>query len=244
MGRVADCTEPRLYPAELRQRAENGKAGRDRLGEALGESAHLMTQHDSSDDSSDNSSDNSSDETTDGDGANINIRPVTTADTAAVRAFVGEIGTADRTFLDDQLLDPERVAAWSADPAATGLLAFGDDRVVGLGSLRPGTGWSAHVGLLRLVVDPAARGRGVGGDLTRGLLQAAAGRGVTKVVVEVMAANTKALGLFERLGFVAEATLRDHVRDAQGRHQDLVVLANWIDDRGLPLVSDTSDVAG
>jgi ribosomal protein S18 acetylase RimI-like enzyme len=163
------------------------------------------------------------------------FRAVTAADEAAVREFVGAIGAADRMFLDDQLLDPNRVAAWVGEPHATGVVARSLDRVTGLGSLRQGTGWSAHVAVVRVVVSAADRGRGVGAELVSRLLQLAADRGVTKVVVEVMASNIRAIRLFVQLGFTPEATLRDHVRDSRGNHQDLVVLTQWIDERGGPI---------
>jgi ribosomal protein S18 acetylase RimI-like enzyme len=168
---------------------------------------------------------------------------VTAADAAAVRDFVGGIGAADRTFLDDQLLDPDRVAAWVADPQATGVVAVAGDRVIGLGSIRQGTGWSAHVAVLRVVVGAASRGRGVGGGLVGRLLLLAADRGVAKLVVEVMASNVRAVRLFVTLGFTPEATLRDHVRDRRGNHQDLVVLSQWIDERGGP-IDAAAEVAG
>jgi ribosomal protein S18 acetylase RimI-like enzyme len=173
----------------------------------------------------------------------VEFRAVTAAHAAAVREFVAGIGATDLTVLDDQLLDPERLAAWVADPHAAGLLALTGGRVSALGSVRPGTGWSGHVAGLRLVVAVADRGRGVGARLCDRLIRLAAERGVTKVVVEVMAANTGVLGWFERLGFTPEATLRDHVRDGRGHHHDLVVLAHWIDRRGDPIDRDT-ELAG
>jgi ribosomal protein S18 acetylase RimI-like enzyme len=175
----------------------------------------------------------------------IKLRPVTAADTEALGDFVTGIGAADRTFLDEQLLDPDRMAAWASDRQDAGLVAVDGNRIAGLGSIRPGTGWSGHVGQLRLVVSTPDRGRGVGARLIERLVRLAAERGVAKVVIEVMAANTGAISLFEKLGFEPEATLRDHVRDSRGNHQDLVVLTQWIDDRGGPIdQAGTGDIAG
>lgn len=170
-------------------------------------------------------------------------RPVTSDDADALRAFVAGIRPSDRTFLDDQLLDPESVAAWATEPGATGLVAVAGDRIAGVGSLRPGSGWTSHVGVLRVVVGEAGRGRGVGSTLVHALLGVAADCGVAKVVVEVMAANVAAARLFERLGFAPEATLRDHVRDARGNYQDLTVLTTWIDHQGQP-VAPGEEIAG
>jgi RimJ/RimL family protein N-acetyltransferase len=67
---------------------------------------------------------------------------------------------------------------------------------------------------------------------------------VRKVVVEVIASNAGAVRLFVSLGFVPEATLRDHVRDAGGHHQDLLLLTKWVDSAGAAVVEDLPDVAG
>ena len=177
-------------------------------------------------------------------GSSFEIRPPAAADAAALKRFVQGIGAVDRTFLDQSLLEPDHVVSWIDDDHAVGLLAVDEDRVAALASVRPGTGWSSHVGLLRLVVSRDDRGRGLGAALTDRVVRLAAARGVTKVVIEVIAGNVAGIALFVRLGFVPEATLRDHVQDARGRHQDLVVLARWIDGHGDPLLDPLGEVAG
>ncbi|MGH7819215.1 MAG: hypothetical protein ACREQ9_05535 [Candidatus Binatia bacterium] len=39
------------------------------------------------------------------------------------------------------------------------------------------------------------------------------------------------MAMFQKLGFSAEALLRDHVRDRSGELRDLVLLAHSVDDR-------------
>jgi len=64
-------------------------------------------------------------------------------------------------------------------------------------------------------------------DLTvRETVQVALESGATKVVVEAIASQDATVGLFLQLGFVAEAILEDHVRDANGGLHDLIVLAH------------------
>ena len=154
-------------------------------------------------------------------------RPVTSDDADALRAFVAGIRPSDRTFLDEQLLDPDqRRRMGIAIPAAAGLVAVAGDRIAGVGSLRPGSGWTPMSACCAWSSAKRDRGRGIGRGLVQALLGVAAERGVAKVVVEVMAANVAAARLFEHLGFVPEATLRDHVRDARGNYQDLTVLTH------------------
>ena len=74
-------------------------------------------------------------------------------------------------------------------------------------------GWSSHVGEVRVIVDPAHRGEGVGRALaTHAIVEAFRGR-AAKLVVEVIADQEVTIAMFRALGFDPEALLTDHVRD-------------------------------
>ena len=92
------------------------------------------------------------------------------------------------------------------------------------------SGWSDHVGDLRLVVDPEARGQGLGRALARWALLQAVDGGLAKLSVEVVAEQEGAVAMFTGLGFQAEALLRDHVRDRDGELRDLIVLSHSVED--------------
>ena len=79
---------------------------------------------------------------------------------------------------------------------------------------------------LRLVVAPAARGKGVGASLAAHALRQAVEMGLSKLVVEVVAVQEGAIEMFNSLGFRGEALLTDQIRDGRGELQDLVVLAH------------------
>ena len=98
--------------------------------------------------------------------------------------------------------------------------------MLGLVSVRPLLGWSAHVGELRLVVAPAQRGRGRGRTLAQHALREALAAGLEKIVVEVVAEQEGAVRMFTDLGFRPEALLKDHIRDRSGELRDLLVLAH------------------
>jgi ribosomal protein S18 acetylase RimI-like enzyme len=153
-------------------------------------------------------------------------------------AFFGRIPEGDRTFFKEDVTDQSLVEGWVTDERDRRLLAIDGDSVVGHSvvgysvvgyvAIVPGVGWSSHVGEVRLVVEPAYRGRHLGSALAYRGLQEALAMGLSKVIVEVVADQVPTIALFQGLGFEAEAVLADHVRDATGRFHDLILLSHQV----------------
>jgi ribosomal protein S18 acetylase RimI-like enzyme len=158
----------------------------------------------------------------------MEFRPIAAGDEPALRRFFARIPEADRTFLKEDVDDPQTVAAW-ARPGAARVIAVDAGEVVGSVAVVPLHGWSSHVGEVRLVVDPEQRGRGIGRGLARQAVIDAVDLELKKLVVEVIADQTALIGMFRALGFDAEALLADHVRDRNGEVRDLLVLANDVE---------------
>jgi ribosomal protein S18 acetylase RimI-like enzyme len=158
----------------------------------------------------------------------MEFRPIAAADEPALQRFFARIPDADRTFLKEDVDDPSIVAAWSR-PGAARTIAVDADEIVGSVAVVPLHGWSSHVGEIRLVVDPAARGRGIGRELARHAVHDAVELGLAKLVVEVIADQMELIAMFVALGFDAEALLSNHVRDRTGRIRDLLVLSNDVE---------------
>jgi L-amino acid N-acyltransferase YncA len=146
----------------------------------------------------------------------------------ALRTFLDALPDGDVTFIKEDVRNPETAASWVSSRArGRWWVAVEDDgAVLGIVSIVPLLGWSAHVGELRLVVDPARRGQGVGAALARHALRQALEAGLQKVVVEVVSEQEGAIRMFTDLGFRGEALLTDHIRDRAGVLQDLLVLAH------------------
>jgi len=70
------------------------------------------------------------------------------------------------------------------------------------------------------------RGQGVGRALSQETFALALGAGMEKLSVQITVDQQAAIALFESLGFKAEALLREHVRDIDGRKHDIVVLGH------------------
>jgi len=80
-------------------------------------------------------------------------------------------------------------------------------------------GWRLGMGVL-----PAVRGRGVGRRLAEAAIAAAKAQGAERIELEVFASNTRAIALYERLGFVREGVKR-RARKLDDAYDDIVQMA-------------------
>ena len=80
-----------------------------------------------------------------------------------------------------------------------------------------------------MVVSLDVRGQGVGRALSQETFALALSTpGLEKLSVQMTVDQRAAIALFESLGFRAEALLREHVRDVDGKKHDIVVLGHNI----------------
>ena len=161
---------------------------------------------------------------------NIEFRLMAQADEAAVLDFARHLPVHDLLFLPRNISEPKVLTAWVKEierGAITSLLAVKAGKVVGCGTIvcDPHS-WSPHVGGIRMVVSMDVRGLGVGRALSQETFALALGMGLEKLVVQMTVDQTGAIAIFEGLGFKAEALLRDHVKDLEGRKHDIVVLGH------------------
>jgi RimJ/RimL family protein N-acetyltransferase len=160
----------------------------------------------------------------------IEFRLMSRSDEAAVLDFAQQLPTHDLLFLPRNISQPKVLSAWINEIERgdiTSLLAVRAGKVVGCGTLvRDPHSWSPHVGEIRMVVSQDVRGQGVGRALSQQTFALALGAGLEKLSVQMTVDQQAAIALFESLGFKAEALLRDHVRDVEGRTHDIVVLGH------------------
>jgi L-amino acid N-acyltransferase YncA len=161
----------------------------------------------------------------------MTIRPPTQEDLDALLEFFARVPEGERTFFKEEVLDRAAVERWLAADRGRRGIACEDGEVTGYVAVVRLGGWSDHVGEVRLVVDPARRGRGLGRALARWALAQALDCGLRKLYGEVVAEQEGAVAMFTALGFQAEGLLRDHVRDQAGALRDLVLLAHPVDDQ-------------
>jgi RimJ/RimL family protein N-acetyltransferase len=164
------------------------------------------------------------------DAGDIEFRLMARADEAAVLDFARKLPTHDLLFLPRNISEAKVLSAWINEieqGAITSLLAIKDGKVVGCGTLvRDPHSWSPHVGEIRMVISLDVRGQGVGRALSQETFALALGAGLEKLSAQMTVDQRAAIAVFEGLGFKAEALLRDHVRDADGKTHDIVVLGH------------------
>jgi L-amino acid N-acyltransferase YncA len=166
-------------------------------------------------------------------GAQIELRFMRGGDEDAVLAFARELPRHDLLFLPRDITQPKVLGAWVREierGALTTLLALRGAEVVGIATLaRDPLSWSPHVAELRVVVARDARGAGLGRRLSADAGELAVATGTEKIVAHMTPDQIGAVTVFETMGYRAEALLRDHVKDADGRKHDLVILSLDVD---------------
>ena len=161
-------------------------------------------------------------------GGEIELRLMTRADEAAVLAFAARLPEHDLLFLPRDISQPKVVAAWAQEAergAITSVLGLRGADVLGCATLvHDPLSWSRHVGELRLLVAPDARGKGLGQRLAQEAFALAVELGLEKFSAQMTVDQRGAIAVFQALGFRPEAMLHDHVKDRAGSAHDVIVL--------------------
>lgn len=159
----------------------------------------------------------------------IRLRLLERSDADALHAFAEALAPHDLLFLMRDIRNPKVIAAW-IDQVERGhirsLMALDGDQMVGCTALvRDELSWSPHVADIRMLVSTNMRGTGLGHVLAQECIVMAMSDGVSKLTARLTPDQGAALKVFEELGFLPEALLRDHVRDASGELHDIAIMA-------------------
>lgn len=134
----------------------------------------------------------------------MNIRPATDADWSQIWPFFDAIVKDGQTYAypDDLTIDTAK-ALWMEPAPGLTVVAVEGDAVLGtakMGPNRPARG--AHVATASFMVDPAARGKGVGRQLGEHVVEWARIEGYRSIQFNaVVETNTSAVKLWQDLGF-------------------------------------------
>lgn len=161
------------------------------------------------------------------------IRRADPADAPSVAAVLNGVIAEGRLTVFDRPIAAAEEAAFIASlgPRSALHVAVWHDVVVGVQSLdvwSAGTSSMAHVATMGTWLRTDARGRGVGRALARESFRFAVGHGYTKVFIQVLETNERALRFYQALGFERVGVARRHVK-LRDRLHDEVYLERFLD---------------
>ncbi len=140
----------------------------------------------------------------------MTIRPATIADAPALLAISRELIADGTTYaFGPETTDAELLGFWLQPKGHCHVAEDGDGRVLGVSLVRPNQpGRGSHVANAAYAVAAQAQGRGLGEALCRHSLDVARALGFTAMQFNiVVSTNTRAVALWQRLGFAIVGTL-------------------------------------
>lgn len=137
------------------------------------------------------------------------IRPAVDADWPAILAIVKPVLAAGETYAIDRDLDDAGVRAYWMMPAHEVFVAEGDGAILGTYYIMHNQrGGGAHVANCGYMTAPAAQGKGVARAMCEHSMARARERGFRAMQFNhVVSSNTRAVALWQKLGFEIVGTL-------------------------------------
>lgn len=143
-------------------------------------------------------------------------------------AVINIVALERRYIAFTEALPLERTIAFVRGTIANGdpqLVALADGKVIGWCDVLRGTrGTDRHCGTLGMGLLPEWRGRGIGRSLITETIARARAAGMSRIQLDVYASNTRALALYESVGFVREGVKRKAFL-VEGRSDDAIMMA-------------------
>ena len=161
------------------------------------------------------------------DGTVVTLRPEEKRDLEPVWKMFSTLSDESLQYLPIPITR-ERVEGWFREinyERALPLLGFveesGEERVIAVSSLEfSQMEHNKHVTTFGITVHDDYQGLGLGKKITEYIIDIARGKGLKKVVLEVVAHNSRAISVYRRYGFIVEGKLKmnhwNHVLDEYG----------------------------
>ncbi len=153
----------------------------------------------------------------------VRVREYAGPDVAAMVEIWNQVVEDGVAFPQEEPLNLESGGAFFAGQTCCGVAEDGDGRVLGMYILHPNNvGRCGHICNASYAVSRDCRGMGVGEALVRHCLERAREAGFTILQFNaVVACNTRARKLYERLGFVQLGTIPRGFRMKDGHFEDI-----------------------
>ena len=161
------------------------------------------------------------------DGHKISLRLMQSGDKDLILDFARSLPAGDLLFLRRDITQEFAVDEWIAEIESgetCTVLGFDGDKLLGEGDLHYNAAdWTRHLGEIRLLLSPDARGLGLGRIIAEEIYAIAQLLELQLLTARMVLDQSAAQSVFRRLGFQREAVLWDYVIDADGKTHDLLV---------------------
>ncbi len=156
------------------------------------------------------------------------LRPATSGDADRLWDFYRRLPEIDKAHFHEDVDRLDVVRRWTEAldyKAMLPILAIRDERVAGTATLfRNATGWKQRVGIVRILIDPDNRHRGLGTAMIREIRHLGEKAALNYLLAEVVEEQSAAIRALERMGFERAVVYRNFVNDRKGHLHNLVVL--------------------
>lgn len=156
----------------------------------------------------------------------IRIRRAAVEDAAAIATVLNGVIAEGNLTAFDQPFSVEQERQFMTALGVHSALHVADEEgtILGVQSIDRLSHWASsmdHVATMGTWLTPDARGRGIGRMLFTASVSFARANGYTKIVIQVLASNSRALGFYRKLGFTDIGVARRHVRLARALHDEI-----------------------
>ena len=162
------------------------------------------------------------------DGTVVLLRPMVKADRKRLGEFFNRLTTSVLQYVRNDVTDPKILDKWFDQlnyDHVFPLLAFKDEKAIANASLhRVSYGWRKHLATVRIVVDPAFHGKGLGTLMINELVDLAQEFGIEKLMVEFPLRVHEALAMFKTAGFSPRGVIEGLMKDRHGKDLDIVIM--------------------
>jgi ribosomal protein S18 acetylase RimI-like enzyme len=161
------------------------------------------------------------------DGTRITLREMVAEDEDKLLEFFRSLPMEERQYLKMDVTQRENVRGrmnLAPYQKAWRLVAEQDGKIWGDGSLvGPASGWMSHTAEIRCIVHKDFQRKGLGSLLLKELFQKTLTEKYEVVFCDVMAEQTAAIAVLEKLGFVRSVVRPKYVKDINGDRHDLII---------------------
>ena len=168
----------------------------------------------------------------DASGSEVVIRPAEASDAKGWIDLLSAVSEEGRFIALENIQMSRREMArhlrmFSWTPNAAAVVAWSAGSIVGQLTMFRDRGVYSHTAELGMSVSAPMRGKGVGTCLIEGSFDWASDFGIEKITLNVFPHNTKALSLYEKMGFVREG-LRSRQAKLSYGYEDLIAMARFM----------------